>query len=98
MTNGGSGGAASSISCSPSSKRRAALSDGLASDSVSEFCRRIPVPFEKLLKTAFGYRNMSRKDIENAFQAEEKMIKKVYLLEIGFYLVLYNRLKQKKKD
>lgn len=30
----------------------------------------------RLLKTAFGYRNMSRKDIESAFAAEEKMIKK----------------------
>ena len=78
MTNG----ASSSISCSPASKRRGNTTDGLATDSVGEFCRHIPIPFEKLLKTAFGYRIMSRKDIENAFQAEEKMIKKVRILKL----------------
>ena len=49
---------------------------GLLVTCMNDFCASIPVPFDKLLKSAFGYRNMSRKDIENAFQAEEKMIKK----------------------
>lgn len=51
----------------------------LKAGSVREFCAKAPMAFDRLLKTAFGYRNMSRKDIESVFQAEEKLIKKMRL-------------------
>lgn len=35
------------------------------------------MPFEKLIKVAFGFRNMSRKNIEHVFNTEEKAIKKL---------------------
>ncbi|CAF1065546.1 unnamed protein product [Brachionus calyciflorus] len=44
---------------------------------MKDFCARITIPYERLLKTAFNYRNMSRKDIDSVFQAEEKIIKKM---------------------
>lgn len=68
--------ASTSISCSPSGRRHQHVNEGLGVDCVNRFCRSIPVPFDRLLKVAFGFRNMSRKDIENVFQTEEKLIKK----------------------
>ena len=43
---------------------------------MKDFCKKIQIPFDRLLRIAFGYRNMSRKDIESIFQVEEKAIKK----------------------
>jgi hypothetical protein len=43
---------------------------------VSDFCSHIPVGNDKLAKTAFGYRNMSRKNIESLFHEEERAMKK----------------------
>lgn len=49
----------------------------LKPNCLKDFCQRIDISFDRILKIAFGYRNMSRKDIEAAFQAEEKIIKKM---------------------
>ena len=49
----------------------------LKPNCIKEFCNRIAIPYERLIKTAFGFRNMSKKDIENVFQTEEKAIKKL---------------------
>lgn len=46
-------------------------------EPVRHFCAKMPVPYERLMRTAFGYRNMSRKDIDHVFQCEEKAIKKM---------------------
>ena len=53
---------------------------------IKEFCNKIALPFDKLVKTAFGFRNMSKKDIEKVFEAEEKSIKKLRAQnETSFY-------------
>lgn len=51
----------------------------LKAGCVRDFCLKAAMPFERLLKQAFGYRNMSRKEIDSVFQAEEKLIKKMRL-------------------
>lgn len=43
---------------------------------MKDYCSKTVIPFENLIKIAFGWRKMKRKDIENLFQAEEKAIKK----------------------
>jgi hypothetical protein len=49
----------------------------LKENCMKEYCNNIELSYDKLIKTAFGYRNMSRKDIDQAFQSEEKSIKKL---------------------
>lgn len=44
---------------------------------MNEYCETISFPFEKMIRLAFGFRNMSRKNIETVFIAEEKAIKKL---------------------
>ena len=44
---------------------------------MNEYCVKINISFEKIIKQAFGFRNMSRKNIENVFNTEEKAIKKL---------------------
>lgn len=44
---------------------------------MNEYCAKIDMPFERIIKLAFGFRNMSRKNIEHVFNAEEKAIKKL---------------------
>ncbi len=44
---------------------------------MNDYCTAINVSFEKIYRLAFGFRNMSRKNIETIFIAEEKAIKKL---------------------
>ena len=44
---------------------------------IKDFCNKMTLPFDRLVKTAFGFRNMSKKDIEKVFESEEKSIKKL---------------------
>jgi hypothetical protein len=43
-------------------------------DCINDFCRTISIQCDKLNRTAFSLRNMSRKDLDTLFQAEEKHI------------------------
>ena len=44
---------------------------------MNEYCAKIAMPFERIIRLAFGFRNMSRKNIEHVFNTEEKAIKKL---------------------
>ncbi len=58
----------------------------LKPNCIKEFCNKITLPFDRLVKTAFGFRNMSKKDIEKVFESEEKSIKKLRAkTETSFY-------------
>ena len=58
----------------------------LKPDCIKDYCNRISLPFDRLVKTAFGFRNMSKRDIEKVFDAEEKSIKKLRAkTETSFY-------------
>ena len=49
----------------------------LEASFMSDYCSQMEASFDKLMKTAFGLRNMSRKNIEQLFQVEERAIKKM---------------------
>jgi hypothetical protein len=41
------------------------------------YCKNIDISFERLSKVSFGFRNLSRKDIESVFKEEEKIVKRL---------------------
>lgn len=42
-----------------------------------DFCSSISAPYDRLIKLAYGYRGIRRRDVDSVFQAEEKLIKKL---------------------
>jgi hypothetical protein len=65
---------------------------------MKDYASNINLSFDKLIKVAFGLRNMSRKNIENLFQAEEKAIKKLRAKNSQNQLNLIDKQQLSRKD